>query len=128
VGTRVLVSGKVSCRVRLECGRCLEPVERDLAADVAIEYREGSVPARAVDVIRDEDVDVSEYAHPFIDPGDDVRQILLVAVPPYPVCREECRGLCPRCGANLNVADCGHRADDAHRPFAGLSSLMKKER
>lgn len=128
VGTRVLVTGTCRSRVRLECSRCLEAFEQDLAAEVAVEFREGPSPHRHVDEIRDEDVDVSYYTHPFVDLADDLRQILLVATPAYPVCRESCRGLCARCGANLNTAPCGHEPEGPRRPFEGLASLTEKER
>jgi len=109
---RVLVRGGVTSLIRLECCRCLETFERPVRAEVEIEYREGTPPHRRVDVIRDEEPEASWYTHPLIDLKEDLRQILLVAMPDYPVCREECRGLCPQCGANLNSAPCGHKVDE----------------
>jgi len=127
-GTRVSVSGTVGCRVRLECSRCLEPVEAVLQADVAVVFEEGPTPQKDEDIVEDDDADVTWYEAPFIDLGDDLRQILLVAVPPYPVCREDCRGLCPQCGANRNTTACGHGGGDGKlRPFADLGILIEKE-
>jgi len=128
VGTRVTVSGTVGCRVRLECSRCLEPFESTLRADVAVEFEEGPTPQKDEDVVEDDDADVSWYEAPFIDLGDDLRQILLVAAPPYPVCREDCKGLCPDCGANRNTTACGHGGGEGLvRPFAELGILIQNE-
>jgi uncharacterized protein len=41
-----------------------------------------------------------------IDLGDAIREALILAMPEYPLCREDCRGLCPRCGADLNQGPC----------------------
>ncbi|MEK7476463.1 MAG: DUF177 domain-containing protein [Candidatus Coatesbacteria bacterium] len=111
IGAQVLVNGVASSLIRLECGRCLEAFERTVRADVAIAYREGTPPNRRVDVIGDDEPEASWYEPPFIDPGEDLRQIMLVAMPDYPVCRADCRGLCPQCGANLNLAPCGHKVE-----------------
>jgi uncharacterized protein len=76
---------------------------------VVVEYREGTPPHLREDVIRDDEPDASWYTPPLIDPAEDLRQILLVAMPDFPVCRADCRGLCPTCGANLNTAPCAHQ-------------------
>jgi len=111
VGARVLLNGSAGGLIRLECCRCLETFEQTVSADVAVEYREGTPPHRREDVIRDDEPDASWYEHPFVDPVEDLRQILLVAVPDYPVCRPDCLGLCPQCGANLNMVPCGHQSE-----------------
>jgi len=127
-GTRVSVEGTVGCTVRLECSRCLEPFDTALNAEVLVEFEEGSLPEVGEDEVRDEEPDVSWYTAPFIDLRDDVRQILLVATPPYPVCREDCKGLCPECGLNRNTTACGHGGGDGKlRPFATLGILLEKE-
>lgn len=126
-GDRVSVRGTVRCRVRLECSRCLEAFEDSLEADVAIEFTEGPQPRRRVDEIADEEADLSYYTAPFVDLTDDLRQILLIAAPAYPVCREECLGLCPTCGTNLNNGRCTCPAEGRRRPFEDLGSLLKKE-
>ncbi len=134
IGTRVVVTGTVGCRVSLRCSMCLEPCEEDIQAEVAIELLEGPQPRKREDVVQDEDADVSYYTVPFIDLSDDLRQILLVAAPAYPVCRQDCQGLCPACGANRNTVPCGCQPASPARghmakakPFEALGSLLQKE-
>ena len=110
VGSRVLLAGTAQTRLRLSCSRCLEPFDSILTADVDVECRPGSPPAPGSGEEDEADADIAWFEPPWIDAGEEVRQILLLAVPGYPVCREECRGLCPACGANRNLADCGHQA------------------
>ena len=136
VGARVLVNGTVASRLTCECSRCLVEFEWELKSEVAVEFREEPQPEAGGDVApggeadADEGAETSVFVAPFIDLGEDLRQILLVAAPPYPVCHEKCRGLCPRCGANLNSAVCGHVPEGegrTGRPFESLGMLLEKE-
>lgn len=127
-GARVLLTGTIESLVRLECRRCLEEFGQAVRAEVKVEYREGDPPRRRLDEIRDDEPETSWYEHPFIDPAEDLRQILLVAMPDYPVCRADCRGLCPRCGANLNAAPCGHSeaGTDGRERAPGVPATKEK--
>lgn len=84
-----LVSGTCRAVISGECGRCLEPVKREISAE-EIEF--------FVDLAQaPEEVDISE----------DIRSELLLELPMVLLCREDCRGLCPACGKNLNRGKCG---------------------
>jgi len=122
IADRVIVSGTVGCRVRLECRRCLEEIEDEIKADVAVEYVEGPGSHRKEDVVRDEGADVGTYTPPFVDLRDDLRQVLLMAVTSYPLCGLDCRGLCPSCGTNLNTGSCScGKGGVETRPVDGAS-------
>jgi uncharacterized protein len=58
-----------------------------------------------------------------MDLTEPVRQALLVALPMRPLCREDCKGLCVVCGANLNYVDCGHRQEEADKRWDALRAL-----
>jgi len=129
IDDRVLVEGTLKSRVDMTCSRCLESFETPLEAQAVIEYREGQAPVEEEgDVVHGEEVDVNWYTPPYIDMGDDFRQILLLEVPAYPVCREDCRGLCPACGANLNGGACGCREKEGQSAFQELGEALKKKR
>ena len=126
---RVLIEGTLKSRVVMTCSRCLEDFESPLEASLAIEYREGQAPAEEEGgAVNDDEVDVNWFTPPYIDMGDDFRQILLLEVPAYPVCREDCRGLCPSCGANLNGAACGCAVKVGRPGFQELGEALKKKR
>jgi uncharacterized protein len=57
--------------------------------------------------------------------GDVIREALILAAPEYPLCREDCRGLCPRCGAELNEGPCGCRSEADPR-WAALDALRPR--
>jgi uncharacterized protein len=104
----VTLWAEVAARVRLDCARCLEGFETDL---------KGSFEMRA-------SVDDT-----FIEISDEVRQALLLALPAKPLCRDDCRGICPGCGRNRNkTAACACAGADAPAgtPFAKLKDFKKR--
>lgn len=86
----VVVQAAIRCAVQLSCARCLEPFDSTLETDATLSYA-----AQPTDVL-----DITE----------DIRQEIILAYPMIPVCRESCKGLCPTCGQNLNLAACPHQS------------------
>ncbi len=106
-GERVSVRGRLEAAAHLECVRCL--CAFDLAIRVPLEvYAERTGMGS-----RDEEQDLErDHYMKFhdgrrLDLGEEAREVLLLEVPMTPRCREDCRGLCPRCGADLNAGPCG---------------------
>lgn len=81
----VIVLGEVRARIRMSCSRCLNDFESAVTNTIDI-----------VTPLRQESIDIS----------DELRQAILLALPLKPLCRAECRGLCTRCGSNMNQAAC----------------------
>jgi uncharacterized metal-binding protein YceD (DUF177 family) len=99
--TGVRVVGELSVTLRFACRRCLEPADAALQIDFDALYRpEGgeSTP---------EEVVLELPAAGLLDLTALLREELLLAAPAWSVCRPGCRGLCPRCGVNRNLEDCG---------------------
>lgn len=101
----VYLKGRAAVTAILECARCLE--EYAYVLDTPLEWwvimgGENGAPG-AEDR---ENVIEAPAGAKFIDLADHVRSELLVLAPLKPLCRTECKGLCPRCGANLNESEC----------------------
>lgn len=114
----VWVRGSMRGRVRAACRRCLGPVELDVSEDFDLLFDPGSLK---------DDEDLTLYA---LDPDADeldlwtpLRERFLLAVPAFPLCREGCRGLCPRCGADREEGDCGCSEDELDPRWAPLQAL-----
>jgi uncharacterized protein len=99
--------GHVLAQLELGCSRCLEPFPLDVHARFDLRYLPASAmssdPEREVP---DADLDLSYYRGDHIDLNELLREQFYLALPMKPLCREDCRGLCPQCGANLNTAAC----------------------
>lgn len=108
----------LTARVEASCRRCLAPVSVDIDADVRVLFTE--------DATSD---DPSAYVIPpgatELDLHPAVREELILAVPAYVVCREDCRGLCPRCGTDLNEGPCACRSEPDPR-WAALDALRAR--
>jgi uncharacterized protein len=81
--------------------------------------------------VTDEDLGDGD-AYPFdpskreLDLGEAVRGEVILAMNPYVVCDPECRGLCPRCGANLNEGACGCTAEEVDPRWEALRALKDR--
>ena len=127
-GQGILATGMVRAHVLASCDRCLGPAEFDLAGEVN-EYFLFEEP----DISElSEDEDIADFALVGSDNTLDILPALMAAVaveiPFVVLCGDECKGLCPVCGQNLNEADCGHAAqleDERleNSPFAALKAL-----
>ena len=82
------------------CRRCAEPVEGELRIRVRERFADPPIAAAADEEIYPIDADV-------IDLAPLVRDTVVLELPAAPLCREDCAGLCPQCGANLNEGACG---------------------
>jgi len=104
----IRVQGQIDARATGECRRCLNEV----AVPVHLEIDERVAPGEEMGPLSESNVLVGER----LDLGDLVRQLILTALPMGALCSEECRGLCPQCGRNLNAGPCGCPAagDDDH--------------
>jgi uncharacterized protein len=120
----VHVEGTIQGVLRLVCHRCLEPFEWNLNEPVDVYL----VPAPPVETQEEVELEAEELDYDFFD-GEVIEVDQLIAeqiflsIPFKVLCSEDCRGLCPRCGANLNLEPCKCRKDTGDSPFAGLTAL-----
>jgi len=111
----LLVQGNFSGTVTLDCVRCLNEYQQSLQWEFTELY------AFNRKSVTESGLMVPEDAH--IDLQSLVREFALLEFPLKPLCKPECKGLCPVCGENLNERDCGHRPDE-DSPFAALKQLL----
>jgi uncharacterized protein len=124
---RVEVRGFLRTGVRLKCDRCL--ADYDFAVDIAF-HLILEVPAEEHWCVKelecsDQDLDTVLLLDPVVDFGDILRQQLYLSLPDKWLCSQECKGLCPSCGIDLNRAICSCVQEVPSSPFAVLASLKK---
>ena len=110
-GTTVHVRGRLSGRLQLDCGRCLEgytaPVEQELDLFYLPGATERPEDQEEEVELSDREVVVGYYDGARLDLGDVAREQIFLSLPLKRLCREDCRGLCPTCGKDLNAGNCG---------------------
>jgi uncharacterized protein len=131
-GTTVHVTGTLSGTVRRQCVRCLKEYDDALWLPVVAEYhRDADLKARPAGREpserpgEDADDDGYVYAGEEIELGAMLREHVILAAPMQPLCHDECRGLCPVCGQDLNVRRCDCREEQIQSPFAVLKKLRE---
>ncbi len=114
----VLVTGTARVHVEGECVRCLDPVTSEQEVRVQELY-----------VYPDQDVDDEEAERlegDLVDLEPLLRDAVVLGLPFRPVCRDDCPGLCPECGARL-ADDPGHRHEEGDPRWAALSALRDQQ-
>ena len=119
----LLVTGKVGAAVTLRCVRCLRDVGHELEAEVR-ELFAGAGSRTASD---EPDEGYAVLPDDRLPLDTMVRDTLVLAFPSFPLCRPDCAGLCPECGADRNSDGCGHDGSGATDPrWAALAGLRRE--
>ena len=119
--------GDYRTRVEIPCARCLDPVVRDLASSFDLLYRPLGVDAVAHErSVHEADTEIGYYAGEGLQLQDVLREQVLLAVPIKAVCREDCKGLCPHCGRNLNLERCQCGESHPDLRWEALKDLKNK--
>ncbi|MDO5562199.1 MAG: DUF177 domain-containing protein [Synergistaceae bacterium] len=132
VNGRLLVQIKIATEAETLCSRCLEPAR--VAINGELRYLYSLRPDEHTDEENEYGQD-GEAGLILLDSWEDeidlsgpIWEVLITSLPSRALCSENCRGLCPQCGANLNKVTCGCKTDDADPRFDVLRSAMKNER
>ena len=131
IGDMVEVEGHLAAVVRLICGRCLTEYSTTLESKYAFTYTRW-VPGLNEDADQTDvklnaaDMDLIYFQGEEIDLHDGIQEQIVLAFPLNTVCKENCKGLCPICGANLNDGNCNCVRDSTNSKFAVLKNLKLK--
>jgi DUF177 domain-containing protein len=126
-GMELFFEGRLSAPMVAACARCAE----EFSAPSARPFRFVLAPRAAADDaegrVRTEDLEFSLYDGDQIDLAPLVAEQLILALPSRALCREDCRGLCPHCGVNLNLQQCDCE-QPARDPRLAVLRTLKLER
>jgi len=122
----IRVSGRVSTRITLACSRCLADYETDIDSSFTIFFRK----ATSQDSVEEDEIELNEqdlisatYSGDEIDLTHEIEEQVVMEIPLKPLCHEECKGLCPVCGADLNQADCSCPRSQTSLKFSALKDF-----
>ncbi|HKS27985.1 MAG TPA: DUF177 domain-containing protein [Pyrinomonadaceae bacterium] len=126
-GHEVRLRGQITARAEVDCDRCLKQVTVPVEADFDVTYVPASdyVEQQGAAELQEEDLGVSVYENETIDVDELVREQVLLAIPARALCTEDCKGLCPVCGANRNEAACECESQETDPRWAALKNLTE---
>lgn len=119
---RVLeIEGTINVNALLSCGRCLEQFEADFEIPFHEFFKEdmglNHQPKDDCILFQGDEIDISDL----------IRETIVLSEPLRTVCSEDCKGLCPRCGINLNTTSCDCERDLPDPRLEALKKLLKKD-
>ena len=116
-GERIDVDGEAKAIVVSRCARCLKPVSEPISAPLHATFHRQPDP---------EDPDQYCYEASKVELTDAIRDALVLELPLRFLCKADCKGLCPKCGIDLNTGSCiCQEGEDDLNPFAALRSIVE---
>lgn len=124
----VLADVDVRGTVETMCTRCLTPMSQTLEVHFRDEFHSKIEVNTGVSLPTPEEEDpfFIDESHK-VDLGEAIREYALMELPMQTLCREDCKGLCPTCGADLNAGPCDCHGDEGDDRFAILRSLLNTQ-
>ena len=127
-GHEVRLRGKITARAEVDCDRCLKSVAVPVETEFDVTYvPEDDYRASEAAELQEEDLSLSVFDGETIDVDELVREQLLLALPTRALCTEECKGLCPVCGADLNADACGCDTKEIDPRWEALKAMRNDE-
>ena len=121
-GDSVRIEGTLSADVESRCALCLEPVATHVEAEVDVSF------VKTADALDPDDEDAYPIDGYRIDIQPMVEEALVLEIPMRFLCSETCKGICPVCGTNRNIAPCTcQEGGDRQNPFSALSELLTED-
>lgn len=126
-GQEVRLQGTVTARAEVDCDRCLKSIAVPIETEFDVTYIPAADYERTeVAELQEEDLSLSVFDGAAIDLDDLVREQVLLALPPRVLCGEECKGLCPVCGADRNQQECACEPKETDPRWAGLAAFKQE--
>jgi uncharacterized protein len=120
----IRLRGRLSGFLELQCARCLEPVPQEIAREFELLYRPlGADAGRDELSVTDAEAEIGYYEGQGILLEDVLREQVLLTLPLKITCREDCRGLCPHCGKNLNREKCSCSVSNEDPRWSALKDI-----
>jgi len=123
----IRLKGRFAGNFEVPCARCIEPVEIPLAGEFDLIFRpigaDGDVPERSITA---SETEIGYYQKDSLSLEDVLREQVLLSLPVRTLCKPDCKGLCPRCGANRNTQPCSCEEGPSDPRWEGLTGLRSR--
>jgi uncharacterized protein len=123
----IRLNGEVAVSFEVACARCLEPVIQNVQRNFDLLYRPQGADAGEPEVpVTTTEAEISYYQGEGLLLEDALREQVLLSIPVKTICREDCKGLCPHCGKNLNLEQCSCAEPVEDPRWSALKDIRSK--
>jgi len=122
----VFIKGTFSSFINIYCSRCLECTSMPIGGDFAYTLIPAKAETRGDLELTQEELEISYYQGDFIDLTPIICEQIILQIPIKALCSEECKGLCPHCGTNLNTSSCNCHLNFVNDRMAVLKNFIVK--
>lgn len=123
----IRLRGQLQTVLEVACARCLEPVAQDVKREFELLYRPLGIDAGREELsVTGAEAEIGYYSGDGLLLEDVLREQVLLAVPIKAICRQDCKGLCPHCGKNLNAETCSCAEPVEDPRWSALKDLREK--
>jgi len=128
VGAEIVVNGNILTAVELQCSRCLKDFKRKFSFPFeAIFHPIAQLKEEEKHELKVEELDMGFYAKDELDLFDIIKEQIMLNLPIKALCNDFCKGICLRCGADLNAGDCSCSEKDIDPKLVTLKKFLNKE-
>src|SRR4030042_296006 len=126
VGAELIIKGNVIADVKFQCSRCLKDFRSALSVPVDVTYHPvEELKGEDKHEIKFEELDMDFYSGEELDLLGLLTEQIVLNLPMKPLCTDLCKGICLKCGADLNAGNCGCNAKNIDPRFEALKKLLK---
>ena len=118
------LAGRLTGELEIDCDRCLEPQRRPIDIEPDLEFVPSNSFGSAANLeLQPGDLKLDAFGEDEIDLTEIAREQILLDVPQQFFCKEDCQGLCQKCGTNLNLEQCDCEESEIDPRWAALKNL-----
>jgi DUF177 domain-containing protein len=124
------VEGDLTAPIRAHCHRCWQDIQLDLSRNFHLTYLAPDPKRMAQEEVElsNDELEVSYLENSHLAIHEMIREQIYLALPMKFLCSQECRGLCPNCGANLNEVECGCAVEQMDPRWASLKVIINEKK
>jgi len=128
IANEVMVTGSLSVQLEMECSRCLKGVRQAQELPVCVVYHPAEEIGSDKHGLHDDEMDMGFYTGEELDLEELIREQILLSLQMKPLCNEDCKGICPKCGIDLNNGTCTCVQKEIDPRLEVLKKLLDKEK
>lgn len=126
--SEIFLKGTAKATLQQQCSRCLKIFDIEMKIDIDTLYK----PSKEIDIeehyeLKSDELETAFYKNDEIDIDDLLKEQILLNLPMKPLCSEQCKGLCPRCGTDLNITQCKCEISEMDERLAVLKQFLKRK-